>query len=306
MLRYNIPLLESRDAERLFGAPVTAAGAMRWPGAGRGKRPPMTAIGAAMLLHVAACLLALAYVRVPQPPPPEEQAITLVFEPPAAPPAAAPESAPPPAETEPPAPPDVVTEPPPLPEAVAPPPEPPPPPLEPQSPPPIEATPAPAEPPPPPPVLQPEAKPREPSKPVPPPVAHKPMSRPKPAAPARVTEAPADTAAEASPAARPTQPAAVTPIPADWQHSLAAWLAAHKTYPELARQRGVEGSVALRFTADRSGRVLSVSVVRSAGSPVLDAAAEAMVRDATLPPFPAGMPQQTATVTVAIRYALTN
>jgi periplasmic protein TonB len=81
-------------------------------------------------------------------------------------------------------------------------------------------------------------------------------------------------------------------------------MAAHKTYPELARRRGQQGSVGLRFTADRSGRVLSVSLVRSAGSDTLDSAAEAMVRNATLPPFPATMTQQTATVTVAIRYAL--
>jgi TonB family protein len=64
--------------------------------------------------------------------------------------------------------------------------------------------------------------------------------------------------------------------------------------------------VALRFTADRSGRVSGVSLVSSAGSPVLDAAAEKLVGDATLPPFPAGMPQQTATLTVTIRYALAN
>jgi protein TonB len=60
----------------------------------------------------------------------------------------------------------------------------------------------------------------------------------------------------------------------------------------------------LRFTIERSGRVLDVALVRSAGSPILDAAAEAMVRNGTVPPFPAEMPQDTVTVTVQIRYAL--
>jgi outer membrane biosynthesis protein TonB len=46
--------------------------------------------------------------------------------------------------------------------------------------------------------------------------------------------------------------------------------------------------------------------VHSAGSPLLDAAAEAMVKGATLPPFPAAMPQDSVTITVRIRYALTN
>jgi protein TonB len=91
-----------------------------------------------------------------------------------------------------------------------------------------------------------------------------------------------------------------------WQRSLAAWLAAHKTYPDEARRRGTEGSVVLRLTADRSGRVTDVVLVRSAGSPTLDEAAEAMVRNATLPPFTAGMALDRVTVTIQIRYALTN
>jgi protein TonB len=52
--------------------------------------------------------------------------------------------------------------------------------------------------------------------------------------------------------------------------------------------------------------VLDVVLVHSAGSSILDTAAEAMVRNATLPPFTAGMPQDTATVTVQMRYTLTN
>jgi protein TonB len=119
--------------------------------------------------------------------------------------------------------------------------------------------------------------------------------------------APAEAPRAPAPAqTTPAQPAAEQPIAPDWERSLAAWLAAHKVYPELARRRGVEGSVGLRFTADRSGRVLNVSLSRSAGSPLLDAAAEAMVRDATLPPFPSAMPQAVATVNVTVHYGLMN
>jgi protein TonB len=129
----------------------------------------------------------------------------------------------------------------------------------------------------------------------------KPVARP-PAAAARETEAHPPASAAPAPAAPP--PPAEAPIAPDWQRALASWMAAHKTYPEVARRRGQQGSVGLRFTANRSGHVLSVSLVHSAGSDVLDSAAERMLRDATLPPFPATMTQGTATVTVTIRYTL--
>jgi protein TonB len=114
--------------------------------------------------------------------------------------------------------------------------------------------------------------------------------------------------AQAAPAASPaTAPArAEAPIAGLWQRALAGWLAAHKSYPDAARRLGAEGVAVLRFTVDRSGRVLDVVLVRGTGAPVLDAAAEAMVRNGTVPPFPAEMPQDRVTVTVQIRYALTD
>jgi periplasmic protein TonB len=136
------------------------------------------------------------------------------------------------------------------------------------------------------------------------------LAAPRPTKPA-VRETPAAPVPDGQPTSQPTAPttphqSAQAPIPIAWQQSLAAWLAAHKTYPEQARRNDEQGAVVLRFTADRSGHVLNVAVVRSAGSPTLDAAAEAMVRGATLPPFPAEMTEDTITVTVQIRYALTN
>ena len=96
------------------------------------------------------------------------------------------------------------------------------------------------------------------------------------------------------------------PILGDWRQSLAVWLDRHKSYPYLARQRGIEGTVAIRFTADRSGHVQAVDIVRSGGSATLDNAAEAILRNATVPPLPPDMAQDKVTVTVQIRYRLTN
>jgi len=87
--------------------------------------------------------------------------------------------------------------------------------------------------------------------------------------------------------------------------AVGAWLAAHKTYPDEARQRGEEGRLAVRLTMDRSGRVTDVVVVRGSGSQALDHAALTMLQGAALPPLPEAMTQATITVTVQIRYALT-
>ena len=114
------------------------------------------------------------------------------------------------------------------------------------------------------------------------------------------------TAGPTSVAAAPGAPGAPAPVAGDWQRALAAWLAAHKTYPDEARRSSAVGGVVLRFTVERSGLVRDVVVVRGAGSAVLDTAAEAMVRGATLPAFPAAMKQERITVTVQVRYALTD
>jgi protein TonB len=102
------------------------------------------------------------------------------------------------------------------------------------------------------------------------------------------------------------RPAAPAPIAADWQHALSAWLFAHKTYPDEARRAGAQGSVVLRFTVDRSGHVLDVQRLDTGAPPVLGAAAAAMLRGATLPPFPDTMPQDRVTITVRVHYALTD
>jgi protein TonB len=107
----------------------------------------------------------------------------------------------------------------------------------------------------------------------------------------------------ARPAAADTTPA--QGISGDWQRSVADWLATHKTYPEQARRTGAAGTVRLHFTVDRSGKVMDVMVLRGAGDAVLDDAAEALVRGASLPPFPPEMAQERVSVTVQLHYVLT-
>jgi periplasmic protein TonB len=102
----------------------------------------------------------------------------------------------------------------------------------------------------------------------------------------------------------PAAPAASAPISGDYRTALAAWFERHKQYPEAARERGEEGRVVLRFVVDRSGHVLDHEVVRSSGHPDLDRAVNGMMRGATLPAFPASMPQQRVEVSITIRFAL--
>jgi protein TonB len=275
---YNIPFLKPTQAVPAIETGVTAAKSIRWPDAMPRNRLSAASAGAAMLLHIVVCAALLPIVRLPVAPKlPDEQTVALLFTQPQPVPPAMPD---PPVPAETPAPPEM---------PVAPPSSPEPPPLPPAA----------------------ETKSSDPPPPITRPAfAHKTTPRAKPVLQPHIVEIP--TASQPHPSDLPaSQPAsrpagAEAPIASDWQRSLAAWLAAHKTYPDEARRRGTEGSVVLRFTADRSGRVLDVVLVRSAGSAMLDAAAEAMVRHAALPPFTAGMSQDTVTVTVQIRYALTN
>ena len=229
--------------------------------------------------------------------------IEVVFEPsPPKPEAAAPaETTPPPPE-----PPVVAAEPPP-PEPL--PPEPPPPEPPPPEPPPPqpEAPVAASEPPPPPPPPPQKHTVKKPPKPVP---RHQEVPEPSQASLPRM---PPQLPAAPAPSAPPQTAMAPTPMPAPvpspeasagYRALLSAWLESHKRYPDPARQRGEEGRAVLRFSVDRSGRVLDYTVTSSSGYPDLDQSIEEMMRGATLPPFPAGMPQREMQISVTIRFSL--
>jgi len=74
-------------------------------------------------------------------------------------------------------------------------------------------------------------------------------------------------------------------------------------YPATAERQGISGTAQIRFTLDRSGQVISASLVRSSGNPLLDQAALATARPgSSLPAAPASIPQQQFTVTAPLRF----
>ncbi|HVC56607.1 MAG TPA: energy transducer TonB [Stellaceae bacterium] len=240
----------------------------------------MTEVRLPLVLSVAghaAGLLVLVWLSTRLPPlrlspPAVPEAIDVIFQPP---PVVAPKPPPPP----------------PVPKVVPPPPPPPPPPPLPK----VEL------PPPPPPPVRRVERPRP-----PPPKPHlrRRIERRRPPPPPRrepLSVAPPQTASLPPPRPRPRAAPVVT---GDYRSALALWLERHKRYPLSARENSEEGRATLRFRVDRSGRVLSYAVVQSTGHPDLDAAVEAMMRGATLPPFPADMTASNIEVSVVVRFSL--
>lgn len=241
-------------------------------------KPEIGSVALSILAH-AMCLAALIWLAAQLPPPrlpikPSKRAVEVVFELPRA---AAPVPQPP---TEPAAPPSEPPVPAPPPPEVA---------AEPKSPPPKSVAP------------KPKKRPAE----------RRPVEHPPPV---RLPSAPAPTPALPAPYYPPPQTAAVPvphPAPAAapivsgaYRGMLSAWFERHKHYPETARARGDEGRVGLTFRVARSGQVLDYSITGSSGYPELDAAVAAMMRGATLPPFPAEMSADDVQVTVSIRFGL--
>lgn len=104
-------------------------------------------------------------------------------------------------------------------------------------------------------------------------------------------------AAPPAPAAAPS--AAASTVAPGWNALIAAWLAAHKRYPESSRRRSEEGEVTVRFTVAGDGRVSDVGLVNGSGWSALDAAALGMLQGATVP-----APGVETTRTVRIRFRL--
>jgi protein TonB len=94
------------------------------------------------------------------------------------------------------------------------------------------------------------------------------------------------------------QPVAVAPSPgsaaaaarakAAWERALVSHLNRFKRYPDAARARSSQGDVAVQFTIDRTGGLITSRVVRSSGSSALDEEALAVLRRANPLPAPPG------------------
>ncbi len=71
---------------------------------------------------------------------------------------------------------------------------------------------------------------------------------------------------------------------ATWQKELIAHLDKHKRYPAERSQKSAE--IQIRFTLDRTGRVLATNIEKSSGDTAFDEAALAMVRRSDPVPAP--------------------
>ena len=156
-----------------------------------------------------------------------------------------------------------------------------------------------------PPVLPSRPVQREPAR---PPLAQAPARPPVRAAaprpqPAGMQAPPAPPAAPAPAVPQIAPPPLAQSSPA-WLAGVSEWLQSHRSYPEMARRLGQQGIVMVHFVADHDGRVLEVSLVRGSGTEALDQAAQALLRNARLPPFPPDMPVAQQSLTVPIRYRL--
>jgi protein TonB len=158
-------------------------------------------------------------------------------------------------------------------------------------------------------VVLPPRPPRRPARPRPvarPPIRPIQELPPQPVAPATPTMPPT------TPPTTPTAPVSAQAAPPSnavpgWRGELIGRLQRAKRYPDVARSRGDQGVAMATFTMDRSGHVLSVSIVRSSGSSALDEEALAMIRRADpLPRIPAELPGDTVTLTVPVTFSLRN
>ena len=121
----------------------------------------------------------------------------------------------------------------------------------------------------------------------------------------------------APPPAAPPAPAAITAPPAatgvpvqvaglpNFAGTLMAHLGRHKRYPAEARAQRQEGVATVRFSMDRSGRVLSVRLENGSGSALLDQEALAILqRAAPLPRIPEVLTGDVLELVIPIQFSL--
>jgi len=159
------------------------------------------------------------------------------------------------------------------------------------------------------PAPKPEPKPER--KPPPKPVERKPVER-KPA-PRREVAQPQQPPSEArrgqaSASRQDMGGSAASADPSALSRYRASLFAAAKRrlrYPRIAQSQGISGRAEVRFILDRSGRILSSSLVRSSGHPALDQAALATVSPgSSLPAAPDSLPQQQFSVSLPLLFDL--
>ena len=92
------------------------------------------------------------------------------------------------------------------------------------------------------------------------------------------------------------------PARRDLMRQLQAWWDAHAYYPRHASNSDEGGTVKIRLVILPDGRIWTVDVVGSSGSPSLDTAGSAVFRDVFVRPFPEGEPK--AEIDISLHYVL--
>ena len=90
----------------------------------------------------------------------------------------------------------------------------------------------------------------------------------------------------------------------DWLERLHEWWETHSYYPTEAARRAEDGVVQIHVRVDRYGRVRQVELESSSGSQWLDAGAQAVFRNAVVPPFPQSTPEPMADLDITIDYVM--
>lgn len=111
-----------------------------------------------------------------------------------------------------------------------------------------------------------------------------------------------DTASPAPEAVEPAVEPAVDPeaLRVAYAARVQRAVARARVYPQVARDRGLEGRVAFQLVLSREGRLLTSQLLRSSGAMTLDRAALETVRRAAYPPVPADLDGERVPVAVEV------
>ena len=90
----------------------------------------------------------------------------------------------------------------------------------------------------------------------------------------------------------------------DWLEQLHEWWLQHSYYPDEAAMRGEDGTATIHVRVDRYGHVQQVELESTSGSMWLDAGAQAVFRNATVPPFPQATPDSSLDLDIDINFIL--
>ena len=79
----------------------------------------------------------------------------------------------------------------------------------------------------------------------------------------------------------------------------------NKRYPLLARNKGIEGEVWVKFEILKNGKVKNINVVKSSRHQILDNAAIESIKKANpFPPFPEGLKESSLVINICLRFEL--